>query len=175
MASRQPDLIVRQLEDRIVLSQERKMSRIFLEEIQVPDEKPVRTTQTESFDQTIREARKRIPNGSISDWSIFVIVAFGFAVLGLIILIAAIALLIHGANVSGDVGVSFQRHGYRMSVATLIMGFLGFVSGFIGLKDTKVRTLKSRTMAILAIIFGAVVLAVSLILTLIYFVIGGGG
>jgi hypothetical protein len=152
-----------------------KISAKLRQAVLVEEAKLSRFELQEDFATTIREAKKTLPKGSISDWSILAIVAFGFVVLGLIALILAIALLIHGATISGPSGVEFQRHGYRMSVATMAMGAIGFVTAFFALKDVKVRLVKSKAMAILSIIFGGIVMAVSLILTLIYFGIGGGG
>ncbi|MGB1318881.1 MAG: hypothetical protein ACPG5W_11765, partial [Flavobacteriales bacterium] len=76
-------------------------------------------------------------------------------------------------TLKGGEQVKFQKPGYHISIATLLLGLVGFVSGLVGLKDVKSRMVRSKAMAILAIVFGAVVMAISLIPALVFMAFGG--
>lgn len=174
MVSRRPNLVVHQLVDQIESGQERKMSRIFLEEIQVPEEKPMRMAKAESLEHTIQEAKKKIPKGSISGWSLLAIIAFSISLLGFILMFMAIAFLIHGATIGGDEGWSFQGAGYPITIVTHLLGVVGFITGFISKKDLKRQGLRGKGFANLAWIFGGITLLISVIPALIYLVLVGG-
>lgn len=155
MIMTQPNTLVQQLTAQIEQPHKRKIANVFFEEIEFRENIPVRKPKPESFEKTIREAKKTIPEKWSSKWQTIAIITMCVALFAFITMFVGFGILFNTVTDSRPSPLALALISTSGALA-----LSGFITSIFAKKNIKSNGERGKGFAIVGFIAGLAALGV---------------